>query len=67
MDNKEIIVVEEKNKNNNKNNKNNKFICEVCGNTLYKSNKKRHERTIKHNEIKYIYGRSVLRSFVKFI
>ena len=37
---------EEQNKNNNKNNK---FICEVCG------NKKRHERTIKHNEIKYIW------------
>jgi len=43
---------EEKNKNNNKNNK---FICEVCGNMLYKSNKKRHERTIKHNEIKYLW------------
>ena len=43
---------EEKNKNNNKNNK---FICEVCGNMLYKSNKKRHERTTKHNEIKYLW------------
>ena len=28
---------EEQNKNNNKNNK---FICEVCGNMLYKSNKR---------------------------
>ena len=52
MNNKGIIDNEEKNKNNNKNNK---FICEVCGNTLYKSNKKRHERTKKHNEIKYIW------------
>jgi len=43
---------EEQNKNNKKNNK---FICEVCGNMLYKSNKRRHERTIKHNEIKYIW------------
>jgi hypothetical protein len=45
----------DKEEKNNKNNKNNKFICQVCGNTLYKSNKKRHERTIKHNEIKYIW------------
>jgi len=52
MNNPTAIDKEEKNKNNNKNNK---FICEVCGNMLYKSNKKRHERTIKHNEIKYIW------------
>ena len=45
----------DKEEKNNKNNKNNKFICQVCGNTLYKSNKKRHERTIKHNEIKYLW------------
>ena len=51
MNNKEIIDKEE----NNKNNKNSKFICEVCGNTLYKSNKKRHERTTKHKEIKYLW------------
>ena len=52
MDNKKTMVKEEKNQNNNENNK---FKCEVCGNTLYKSNKKRHERTIKHNEIKYLW------------
>ena len=52
MNNPTAIDKEEKNKNNNKNNK---FICEVCGNMLYKSNKKRHERTIKHNEIKYLW------------
>ena len=52
MDNTKTIVKEEKNKNNNKNNK---FICDVCGNTLYKSNKMRHEQTKKHNEIKYLW------------
>ena len=43
MNNPTAIDKEEKNKNNNKNNK---FICEVCGNMLYKSNKKRHEQAV---------------------
>ena len=51
MDNTKIIDKEERNKNNNKNNK---FICEICGSSVYKSNKIRHEQTNKHNDIKYL-------------
>jgi hypothetical protein len=32
-----------------------KMICSICGSTFYRNNKLRHERSKRHNDVKYLW------------